>query len=338
MLGLGAIPAAGVIYLRAKMPESPRFKARVQGEAARRSRTSQFSDGVIDSAYWCARRARPRMGLGQFLRDRRMLMLLLGTAGTWFLFDYAYYGNTLSLPAILKEVDPTASLETKLLWTLGIFVVFAVPGYLAGGRGDGPDRPPPAAAHRVRRHGGRLPRWPPCRTHDQVAPFLAIFGLSYFFVEFGPNTTTFVLPSEVFPVSVRTTGHGIAAGVGKLGAFVGVFVVPQLQKHYGLRGCSPSPASRPSWGSPSLRSSPNRLDERWRRCTMGTTHPEFRLPKYRPPQIDPAYDSAMRRVPLSCPAGTRNAGWNGRPADEPACGGGRRLAPTGYWVKVSQSG
>jgi len=32
-----------------------------------------------------------------------------------------------------------------------------------------------------------------------VAPFLAIFGLSYFFVEFGPNMTTFVLPSEVFP-------------------------------------------------------------------------------------------------------------------------------------------
>jgi PHS family inorganic phosphate transporter-like MFS transporter len=69
-----------------------------------------------------------------------------------------------------------------------------------------------------------------------IIPFLAIFGLSYFFVQFGPNMTTFVLPSEVFPVSMRTTGHGIAAGIGKLGAFLGVFLVPQLQKHYGLRG------------------------------------------------------------------------------------------------------
>ena len=34
LLGLGAIPAAGVIYLRAKMPESPRFQARVQGRAS----------------------------------------------------------------------------------------------------------------------------------------------------------------------------------------------------------------------------------------------------------------------------------------------------------------
>jgi MFS family permease len=69
-----------------------------------------------------------------------------------------------------------------------------------------------------------------------VVPFLLVFGLSYFFVEFGPNTTTFVLPSEVFPVSMRTTGHGFAAGVGKLGAFLGVFLVPQLQRHIGLRG------------------------------------------------------------------------------------------------------
>ena len=65
---------------------------------------------------------------------------------------------------------------------------------------------------------------------------MAILGLSYFFIQFGPNMTTFVLPSEVFPVSMRTTGHGVAAGVGKLGAFVGVFLVPVLQDHIGLRG------------------------------------------------------------------------------------------------------
>ena len=69
-----------------------------------------------------------------------------------------------------------------------------------------------------------------------MAPFLAILGLSYFFIQFGPNMTTFVLPSEVFPVSMRTTGHGMAAGIGKLGAFVGVFLVPVLQDHIGLRG------------------------------------------------------------------------------------------------------
>ena len=37
MLGLGAIPAAGVVYLRSRMPESPRFTAQVRGEAAEAS-------------------------------------------------------------------------------------------------------------------------------------------------------------------------------------------------------------------------------------------------------------------------------------------------------------
>jgi MFS transporter, PHS family, inorganic phosphate transporter len=69
-----------------------------------------------------------------------------------------------------------------------------------------------------------------------VAPFLIVYGVSYFFTEFGPNMTTFVLPSELYPVSMRTTGHGISAGIGKLGAFIGVFLFPVLQSALGLRG------------------------------------------------------------------------------------------------------
>ena len=34
----------------------------------------------------------------------------------------------------------------------------------------------------------------------------------------------------------RTTGHGIAAGVGKLGAFLGVFFFPLLKGALGLSG------------------------------------------------------------------------------------------------------
>ena len=50
MLGLGAIPAAGVIYLRSKMPESPRFKAQVQGKSDQASADlASFSDGVVDA-------------------------------------------------------------------------------------------------------------------------------------------------------------------------------------------------------------------------------------------------------------------------------------------------
>ncbi|HEY7145301.1 MAG TPA: MFS transporter, partial [Streptosporangiaceae bacterium] len=37
-------------------------------------------------------------------------------------------------------------------------------------------------------------------------------------------------------VDMRATGHGISAGVGKLGAFIGVFLFPVLNSSLGLRG------------------------------------------------------------------------------------------------------
>ncbi len=237
LLGLGAVPAAGVIYFRARMPESPRFRAFVQGRADEAAKElHQFADGAIDASN-VTDKGKHLMGLRQFLTDPRTLLMLVGTAGSWFLFDYAYYGNTLSLPSILTEVSPTASIEMKLFLTLLLFVVFAVPGYaLSVWKMD-------KIGHRRLQFIGFgvmaacfivLAAIPTLTA--SVAPFIAIFGVSYLFTEFGPNMTTFVLPSEVFPVNMRTTGHGVAAGVGKLGAFVGVFLVPQLATHIGLRG------------------------------------------------------------------------------------------------------
>ncbi len=237
LLGFGAIPAAGVVYLRSKIPESPRFRAQVEGATTAAALDLGGFTGIEVSAVGKASERRPLMTLGRFLRDRRMLILVVGTAGTWFLFDYAYYGNTLSLPAILKEVSPHASLTAKLVWSLALFVVFAAPGYLlAIAKMDriGHKRlqligfSVMAVAFATLGLFGHLTA--------MIVPFLLVFGLSYFFVQFGPNMTTFVLPSEIFPVNMRTTGHGIAAGMGKLGAFLGVFLVPVLQKGIGLRG------------------------------------------------------------------------------------------------------
>ena len=65
---------------------------------------------------------------------------------------------------------------------------------------------------------------------------LPLFAISYFFIEFGPNQTTFVYPSEVFPTSVRGTGDGISAAAGKFGAFLGAMLVPHLLNAVGISG------------------------------------------------------------------------------------------------------
>jgi nitrate/nitrite transporter NarK len=77
---------------------------------------------------------------------------------------------------------------------------------------------------------------------------------------------------------MRATGHGIAAGIGKFGAFVGVFLVPQLQIHIGLRGMLVVAAFSALAGmlvtlilpEPAARS----LEE-----VSGENHPNFTAPK-----------------------------------------------------------
>jgi PHS family inorganic phosphate transporter-like MFS transporter len=236
MLALGAVPAAAVIYLRRRMPESPRYQVQVQGRAAEAaSQISHFTRGQVNGDG--SGGPRHEMGLRAFLTNRRYLIMLAGTAGTWFLLDYAYYGNTISTPQILGLISPNASTMTKIALQLAIFVVAAVPGYvLAIARLD-------KIGHRRLQLAGFaimalcfliIAAVPGMTT--TVAPFLLVYGVSYFFTEFGPNMTTFVMPSELYPVTMRATGHGISAGIGKFGAFIGVFLFPLLQTSLGLRG------------------------------------------------------------------------------------------------------
>lgn len=56
---------------------------------------------------------------------------------------------------------------------------------------------------------------------DPDAGFMILYGLTLFFSNFGPNTTTFIVPAELFPARFRTTCHGISGAVGKVGAIIG---------------------------------------------------------------------------------------------------------------------
>ena len=215
LLGLGAIPAVIALWLRRTMPEPPRYAA----GNARGSRRRGIAPGARE-----------------LLTSRALLLTLVGTAGCWFLLDYAYYGNTISTPQIISLISPHASQTATIAIQLAIFAVAAVPGYLlAIARMD-------RIGHRRLQLAGftvmgacfAVIGLVPGMT-TAVVPFLLAYGISYFFTEFGPNVTTFVLPGELFPTRLRTTGHGISAGVGKLGAFIGVFLFPVLQHALGLR-------------------------------------------------------------------------------------------------------
>src|SRR5207302_1299824 len=50
----------------------------------------------------------------------------------------------------------------------------------------------------------------------------------------GPNSTTFTLAPSLFPTQLRATASGFAAGVAKIGATLGVFVLPILKGKFGV--------------------------------------------------------------------------------------------------------
>jgi len=242
LLALGAIPGLAVFYLRRQIHETPRFAlaggATEEAEAAIAAATGGAVTAIPRAESRARHPQRVLAGARVLTRNRRLLSWLIGTAGTWALLDFAYYGNSISAPEILKLLDPRASLLHNTLIQLAIFAVFALPGYLTAiwlvdstGR-----RSIQVLGFGMMAAAFALIGLVPGVTAS-ATPFVALYGMSYFFTEFGPNTTTFIYPAEIFPVQVRTTGHGISAAAGKMGAFAGAYLFPgMLASSMGIRG------------------------------------------------------------------------------------------------------
>ncbi|XP_057965601.1 low affinity inorganic phosphate transporter 1-like [Malania oleifera] len=167
---------------------------------------------------------------------RRHGLHLLGTASTWFFLDVAFYSQNLFQKDIFSAVGwiPPAKTMNALeevyriarAQTL-IALCGAVPGYWFT----------VALIDKIGRFVIQLmgfffmtafkfalaipyDHW----THkDNRIGFVIMYSLTFFFVNFGPNATTFVVPAEIFPARLRSTCHGISAASGKAGAIVGAF-------------------------------------------------------------------------------------------------------------------
>jgi PHS family inorganic phosphate transporter-like MFS transporter len=67
--------------------------------------------------------------------------------------------------------------------------------------------------------------------HLSTGGLFALYVFAQLFFNFGPNTTTFIIPGECFPTRYRSTGHGLSAAMGKIGAIVAqVMAQPLMTK------------------------------------------------------------------------------------------------------------
>ncbi|RKO92433.1 major facilitator superfamily domain-containing protein [Blyttiomyces helicus] len=250
-LGCGVLPAIGAIYFRLTIPETPRYTVDVIGDAEKaesdvekvlamnnvRNITSNWKAPEENSAP--ERRVHVKKNdagnFSDYFGQWKNFKILLGTAYCWFALDIAWYGLSLNQSVVLGLInyggkgDPNQYevFRHKAIGNVIIACLGTVPGYWVT----------VATIERI----GRKPiqivgfavitvclavlaaRWDTISL--QETNFLIVFTIAQFFFNFGPNTTTFVYPGEVFPTRWRSTGHGISAAAGKVGAILGVQAV-----------------------------------------------------------------------------------------------------------------
>ena len=238
VLAFGAVPALLTVYFRTRMPETPRFSL-ATGQVAAAAQAVESLTGAHAAAPRTAPVARP-----PFARLLKMYgALLLGTAASWFLLDIAFYSTNIFNPTVLAEIgfgnvgalSLVDQIRTLAIGNVVLALFASVPGYWAAvalidraGR-----RPLQYIGFAVMTVAFLALSFAYAPLKAVIPAFLAVYGATFFFANFGPNTTTFVYPSEVFPTTFRTTGHGIAAAAGKTGAVVAVFLFPALIVAYG---------------------------------------------------------------------------------------------------------
>ena len=170
--------------------------------------------------------------------------VLLGTAGTWFLLDITFYGQGLFSGTVLSIAGisgggSSGPKTNKQLLDLALgslmLVCIAMPGYIVG----------TLTIERIGRRNMQLMGFSICAIlflilgadyttiRNNKALFVLLYGLTFFFSNFGANLTTFVIPAEAFPTRARATCHGISAASGKLGAVLGSSGMAPLLKIYG---------------------------------------------------------------------------------------------------------
>lgn len=224
----GKFPEAAQAFIRI-MPEQRDAVLQIAGNAGEQ----RFANAVVP--------AKPGIAL-LFSRAYRARTVLV--AVPWFLMDIATYGVGLFTPIILGTIDASSesggviahdfadargSAAIDLFLLLGFLVgIWAVPrfgrirmqaiGFASMAFGMA------LLVIAVRLSNSTL----------HIPLVFAGFIVFNLLMNAGPNSTTFTLAPILFPIELRATASGFAAGVAKIGATLGVFVLPILKETFGV--------------------------------------------------------------------------------------------------------
>jgi MFS family permease len=238
MFAAGFVPAIVILALRGQLPESPRWLY----HAGKVDRAKKVLEELLQSPVELAIEEEPAVKTLPFraLFSKEFIGRTIFATVPWFCMDVALYGMALFTPIILAAVGFGHAKNT--FWSRDIHAlrgalwldVILVVGFLAGIwliKRTGPIRMQIAGfigmivglvTVAIANATGQTPL---------IFVGFAIFNLC---VNAGPNGTTYIIAAVEFPTSIRASGDGLAASSGKIGASLGIFLMPIMQASLGL--------------------------------------------------------------------------------------------------------
>ncbi|KAF9645102.1 MFS Git1p-related glycerophosphoinositol and glycerophosphocholine permease [Thelephora ganbajun] len=206
-LGLGVVPALAVLLWRLNMEEPERY------------RRDSMRDAKIP--YW--------------LIIKRYWVGLVAISISWFVYDFITYPFGLYSTTVVNNITGGSD-SLAVIFTWGIVInAFYLPGAIIG-------------AFIVDYLG---PKWTMILglvaqavvgfimsglyaklTHN-IAAFAVVYGIFLSLGEVGPGNNLGLLAAKSGPTAVRGQYYGIAAAIGKVGAFVGTWAFPPIIEAFG---------------------------------------------------------------------------------------------------------
>lgn len=208
-LGLGVVPALLVFLWRLNMDEPERFKK----DSMKHARIPYL---LVFKRYWVP---------------------LLAISFTWFLYDFIVYPFGIYSSTIVDRVTGgSESLSVVLGWGV-VINLFYIPGTLGGAfilDYLGPKYTMITGLILQAIIGfimsGLYER---LTGPGHIGAFAVVYGIFLSFGELGPGNCLGLLASKTSPTAIRGQFYGLAAAVGKIGAFVGTWAFPPMIEAFG---------------------------------------------------------------------------------------------------------
>ncbi|ANB15594.1 Git1p [Sugiyamaella lignohabitans] len=203
-IGLGVFPPISLFFLRLRYKEDKRF-----------TKNNFKKTGV---PYWL---------ILKFYWRRLFVVSLI-----WFIYDFSSYSFGIFSSTILNGLIPDGNLYKTFGWNV-VFNLFYIPGAFLGAIAADYIGPRLTLAFGVGLQGiiGFIMAARYASLSEHIASFTVVFGIFTALGEFGPGDNIGLICSKTSSTAIRGQYYGLAAAIGKIGAFVGTKVFPIILNH-----------------------------------------------------------------------------------------------------------